>query len=122
MRNAIRVRQYSIATERVYLQWARRYILFHGKRHPVTMGKEEVEAFLTYLVVNHGVAPSTQNVALAAILFLYRKVLEIDLPWLADVIRAKPKRRVPVVLSMGELEASEIPSVGTFALALCAKP
>lgn len=75
MRNAIRVRQYSIATERGYLQWARRYILFHGKRHPVTMGKEEVEAFLTYLAVSRRVAPSTQNVALAAILFLYKKVL-----------------------------------------------
>lgn len=103
MRNAIRVRQYSIATERVYLQLVRRFILFHGKRHPATMSKKEVEAFLSYLAVNREVAPSTQNVALAAILFLYRNVLEIELPWLNEVVRAKPKRRIPVVLSTGEV-------------------
>ena len=104
MRNAIRVRQYSMATERVYLQFVRRFILFHGKRHPVTMGKKEIEGFLTYLAVQRGVAPSTQNVALASVLFLYRHVLEIELPWLDDVVRAKPKRRIPVVLGLAEIE------------------
>ena len=99
MRNAIRLRQYSIATERVYLQLVRRFILFHGKRHPVTMGKKEIEGFLTYLAVERGVAPSTQNVALAAVLFLNRNVLNIELPWLDDVVRAKSKRRISVVLS-----------------------
>ncbi len=67
------------------------------------MGKKEVEAFLTYLAVKRSVAPSTQNQALAAILFLYLKVLEIELPWLEDVVRAKPKRRIPVVLSVSEI-------------------
>ena len=66
MRYAIRLRQYSIATERVYLQLVRRFILFHGKRHPATMSKKEIEAFLTYLAVDRGVAPSTQNDAEAA--------------------------------------------------------
>jgi len=103
MRNAIRVRQYSMATERAYLGWVRRFILFHGKRHPDGMEKPEVEAFLSYLAVRRKVSPSTQNQALQAILFLYRHVLKIELPWLDDVIRAKPKRRVPVVLSRAEV-------------------
>lgn len=105
MRNTIRLHQYSIATERVYLHWVRRFILFHGKQHPNTMGKKEVEGFLTYLAVNRQVAASTQNVALAAILFLYSKVLEIELPWMDDVVRAKTKRRVPVVLNAFEVDA-----------------
>ena len=103
MRAAIRVRQYSMSTERVYITWVRRFILFHGKRHPAEMGKPEVEAFLSYLTVTRRVSPSTQNQALQAILFLYLKVLEKELPWLDDVIRAKPKRKVPVVLSVEEV-------------------
>ena len=103
VRNAIRVRQYSMATERAYLGWTRRFILFHGKRHPEGMGKTEVEAFLSYLAVQRKVSPSTQNQALQAILFLYRHVLENELPWIDDVIRAKPKRRIPVVLSRAEV-------------------
>lgn len=102
VRNAIRVRQYSMATEKAYVGWIRRFILFHRKRHPGEMGKQEVEAFLTHLAVNRSVSPSTQNQALQAILFLYLQVLEVELPWLDDVIRAKPKRRVPVVLSRSE--------------------
>lgn len=102
MRDSIRVRQYSLSTERTYLQWVRRFIYFHNKAHPKDMGKEEIEAFLTYLAVHRKVSPSTQNQALQAILFLYRFVLELDLPWLDDVIRAKPKRRMPVVLSKAE--------------------
>jgi len=100
---AIRVKQYSMATEKCYLAWIRRFILFHGKRHPVEMGKRDVEAFLTFLAVERHVAPSTQNQALQAILFLYVHVLELELPWLEDVVRAKPKRRVPVVLSVEEV-------------------
>lgn len=103
VRNAIRVRQYSMATERAYLGWVRRFILFHGKRHPEGMEKLEVEAFLSYLAVRRKVSPSTQNQALQAILFLYRHVLKIELPWLDDVIRAKPKRRIPVILSRAEV-------------------
>lgn len=100
---AIRVRQYSRATEKSYLDWMRRFILFHGKRHPAEMGKHEIEAFLTHLAVNRGVAPATQNQALQALLFLYKQVLEVELPWLDDVVRAKPKRRLPVVLSTREV-------------------
>jgi len=103
VRNAIRVRQYSLATEKVYLGWVYRYIVFHHKRHPAEMGKAEIEDFLTHLAVRRRVSPSTQNQALQALLFLYRQVLEIELPWLDDVIRAKPKRRVPVVLSKLEV-------------------
>lgn len=102
-RELIRVRQYSIATEKVYLEWMKRFILFHGKRHPAEMGKLEVESFLTHLAVNRAVSPATQNQALQALLFLYRQVLEVELPWLQDVVRAKPKRRLPVVLSTKEV-------------------
>lgn len=103
VRDAIRLRQYSMATERAYVGWARRFILFHGKRHPAEMKKHEVESFLTYLAVKRKVSPATQNQALQAILFLFRHVLEVDLPWLDEVVRAKPKRRVPVVLSRNEV-------------------
>jgi integron integrase len=103
VREALRVRHYSFATERVYVMWVRRFILFHGKRHPAEMGKREVEAFLTHLAVTRGVSPSTQNQALQAILFLYLQVLEQELPWLDSVVRAKPKHRVPVVLSVEEV-------------------
>ncbi len=105
VRNAIRLRQYSIATERAYVSWIRRFILFHNKRHPSEMGKSDIEAFLTHLAVNRAVSPSTQNQALQAILFLYLQVLEAELPWLDDVVRAKPKRRVPVVLSREEVSS-----------------
>lgn len=103
MSDSIRLHQYSMATERAYLHWVRRFILFHGKRHPKDMGKEEVEAFLTHLAVNRKVAPSTQNVALASILYLYNKVFDLDLPWLDDVVRAKPRQRIPVVLTKQEV-------------------
>jgi len=105
VRNTLRVRHYAIETEKSYVQWIKRYILFHKKRHPTEMGKLEVEQFLTWLAVNRKVAPSTQNQALQAILFLYRKVLNIELPWLDDVVRAKRQRRVPVVLSHREVAA-----------------
>jgi site-specific recombinase XerD len=104
VRHAIRVRQYSLSTEKVYVAWIRRYILFHGKRHPAELGKLEVEAFLSHLAVNRTVSPATQHQALQAILFLYRNVLEIELPWLDDVIGAKPKRRLPVVLNKNEVK------------------
>ena len=102
VRAAIRVRQYSYATEKAYTDWVRRFILFHNKQHPAELGKEAIEAFLTHLAVVRGVAPGTQNQALQALLFLYRQVLEIELPWLDQVVRAKPQRRMPVVLSRAE--------------------
>lgn len=104
VRNAIRIRQFSLATEKAYVGWVRRYVLFHGKRHPAEMEKSEVEAFLSYLAVSRNVSPSTQNQALQAILFLYRHVLCTELPWLDDVVRAKPKRHVPAVLSREEVQ------------------
>lgn len=104
-RTAIRIRQYSLETERCYIHWIKRYILFHRKKHPQLMSKVEVEAFLSHLAVNRGVSPSTQNLALSAILFLYQHVLNVDLPWLDDVVRAKPKRRLPVVLSSAEVQS-----------------
>jgi hypothetical protein len=86
-------------TERQYVQWARRFILFHGKRHPVEMGTREVEAFLTHLAVAGKVAAATQNQALSALLFLCREVLGQDLPWLDEGVRAKRPARLPVVLT-----------------------
>lgn len=103
MREVLRLHHYSLATEKAYLSWARRFVSFHEMRHPNTMGKEDVESFLTHLAVDRKVSPSTQNLALSSILFLYQKVLETDLPWLENVVRAKPKRRVPVVLSVTEV-------------------
>ena len=104
VREAIRVRHYSLRTEEVYLQWVRRYILFHGKRHPDDMGEAEVAAFLSYLAMERNVAAATQNQALSAILFLYTNVLGRDLDWLKDVARAKRPRRLPVVLSRDEIQ------------------
>ena len=105
VRNTMRVHQYAMKTEKSYVQWIKRFILFHLKRHPKEMGKLEVEQFLTWLAVARKVSPSTQNQALQAILFLYRKVLDMELAWLDDVVRAKSQRRVPVVLSRTEVAA-----------------
>ena len=105
VREVIRVRHYSIRTEDTYVQWARRFILFHGKRHPLEMGAAEVTAFLTYLAVERTVSPSTQNQAKSALLFLYREVLGVALPWLDDIVAAKANRRLPVVLTPSEVRA-----------------
>jgi len=102
MRAEIRVRHYSIRTEETYLDWARRFILFHDKRHPKKLGALEVQAFLSHLAVDRNVAASTQNQAKSALLFLYRQVLKIELPWLDEVIAAKSGKRLPVVLTQTE--------------------
>ena len=104
VRDVIRVRHYSIRTEQAYLDWIRRFVRFHGRRHPRDMGKAEVEAFLSHLAVNRNVAASTQNQALSALLFLYRDVLEIELPWLENVSRAKKPTRLPVVLTREDVD------------------
>ena len=101
-RDKLRALHYSYRTEQQYLQWARRFILFHGKRHPRAMGALEVEAFLTHLADTRKVSTATQNQALAAVLFLYQEVLELELPWLKDVVRAKPSRRLLVVMTHKE--------------------
>lgn len=103
MREALRVHHYSYRTEQSYLDWARRYILFHGKRHPRDMGAEEVSAFLTHLATERRVSASTQNQAKAALLFLYKRVLGIELPWLDEVVQAKVHKRLPVVLTPREV-------------------
>ena len=103
VREAARVRHYSRRTERAYLAWIRRFIFFHGKRHPAEMGAPEITKFLSSLAVEGNVAASTQNQALSALLFLYRDVLEQDLPWLDDVVRAKRPARLPFVLTREEV-------------------
>ena len=103
VRDKIRVKHYSIRTEKQYLQWIKRFILFHGKRHPQDMGANEVESFLTHLAVEGSVSASTQNQALSALLFLYREVLSIDLPWMDTMVRAKNPQRLPVVLTRAEV-------------------
>jgi integron integrase len=105
VRNILRVHHYAMKTEKSYVQWIKRFIIFHKKRHPIEMGKLEVEEFLTWLAVKRQVAPSTQNQALQAILFLYKTVLNIELAWLDDVVRAKRQQRIPVVLSRREVAA-----------------
>ncbi|MGE6790853.1 integron integrase [Pseudomonas guineae] len=103
VRQQIRVRNYSIRTETVYVEWVKRYIRFHQYRHPLEMGAAEIEAFLTHLAVNRNVAGATQNQALAALLFLYKEVLKVDLPWLAGIVRAKKPKHLPVVLTRDEV-------------------
>ena len=105
MRERIRLKHYSIRTERVYCEWVKRFIRFHQYRHPLDMGAPEIEAFLTELAVKRNVSASTQNQALSALLFLYKEVLVVDLPWLADVVRAKKPQRLPVVLTIEEVRS-----------------
>jgi integron integrase len=105
VRQRLRLRHYSYRTEQQYLIWIRRFILFHNKRHPGSMGAAEVEAFLSDLATRRNVSASTQNQALAAILFLYRQVLDRDLPWLDGLVRAKKPLRLPLVLTSAETRA-----------------
>jgi integron integrase len=102
LRERIRTLHYSLRTERAYEQWVRRFIRFHGMRHPRGMGAPQVVAFLSSLANQRNVAASTQNQALAAILFLYRQVLGVELPWMEEVDRAKRPKRLPVVLTREE--------------------
>lgn len=101
----MRVKHYSLRTEKIYIGWIRRFILANAKRQPREMGAVEVEAFLSLLAVQGKVAASTQNQALSALLFLYRVVLGIELPWLEGVVRAKRPKRVPTVLSHDEVQS-----------------
>ncbi len=103
VRDRLRLGHYSRRTEKAYVHWIRRFVRFHGRRHPRDLGKLEIEAFLTHLAVNRNVSASTQNQAFNALLFLYRQVLEIDLPRIDWVKRARTPRRLPVVLSPAEV-------------------
>src|SRR5690606_9404623 len=99
VREQIRLRHYSLRTEDTYIEWIRRYVRFCGGRHPRELGASEITTFLTHLAVDLKVAASTQNVALQALLFLYRDVLTIELPRLDQIVRASRPHRLPVVLT-----------------------
>lgn len=103
LRERIRYCHYSLRTEKAYVFWVRRYIRFHGLRHPKEMGASEIKAFLTDLATTRQVAPSTHKQALAAVLFLYREVLDIDLPWMSEIGRPRTPVHIPVVLSRVEV-------------------
>jgi site-specific recombinase XerD len=139
VRDRIRIKHYSIRTETQYVQWIKRFILFHGvppctpsyraalrlcktaflpfchgKRHPTEMGATEMEAFLTHLAVDGKVSASTQNQASSALLFLYKEILAVDLPWLGNVVRAKRPQRLPVVLTCSEVREVLIRMKGVY--------
>ncbi|MGC2458442.1 MAG: integron integrase [Gallionellaceae bacterium] len=109
----LRVKHYSLRTEKTYVDWIKRFIWFHGKRHPREMGASEVEAFLSHLAVARSVSASTQNQAKSALLFLYKEVLQVELPWLDNVTQAKVPKRLPVVLTREEVRAVLTPMDGT---------
>ncbi len=104
VRNLIRTKHYSIRTEETYVGWIKRFIMFHGKRHPKDMGNKEISAFLTHLAVDRKVAAATQNQAFNALLFLYRNVLQMEFGQLENVERAKKPRRLPVVFTKEEIK------------------
>ncbi len=105
VRSALRARHYRPSTEAAYLGWIRRFILFHGKRHPAEMGDAEINAFLTHLAIEGKVSASTQTQALSAILFLYRHVVGVEVGELEGLVRARKPRRLPVVMTRDEVRA-----------------
>lgn len=116
VRDGIRRLGMAKRTEQAYVGWFRRFILAHGKRHPREMGEREVESFLTLLATRDTVSASTQNQALAALLFLYREVLGQELPWMENIRRAKKPQRLPVVLSRAEVGAVLAGLTGTLGI------
>ena len=102
VRNELRLNHYSLRTEKTYLFWIRQFILHAGKRHPSTLGAREVSDYLSWLATERNVAAATQNQALSSLLFLYRRVLDITLPWLDDMVRTKRPVRLPTVLTEDE--------------------
>ena len=105
VRQSIRARHYSKSTEKTYVDWIKRFIIFHKLRHPAEMGESEINQFLTHLAVNKTVSASTQNQALSAILFLYQQVLKKELQWIEAAVRAKKPKRLPVVISEAEVKS-----------------
>ena len=112
-RALMRMRHMSLRTEETYINWIRQYIVFHHKRHPQELTSKELSAFLSYLAVERKVAASTQNQALSAILFLYKEVLNLELEWVTDVVRAQRPKRVPVVFTREEAQAVLLRLSGT---------
>jgi integron integrase len=113
LRDAIRRRHYSLRTEQAYVHWTKRFIYFSGKRHPRELGAVEVTTFLNHLATERNVAAATQNQALSALLFLYKEVLELPLPWLDALDRAKRPARLPTVLSRAEVQRLLAAMTGT---------
>lgn len=105
VRDKLRAMHYSYRTEQAYLDWIKRFILFHDKRHPAEMGAREVEAFVSHLATGRGVSASTQTQALSAVLYLYKHVLKVDIGWIDGITRAKRPERVPIVLTREEVAA-----------------
>lgn len=117
MRDKIRFKHYSMSTERVYIYWAKKYILFHNKRHPKDMGKAEIEQFLTHLATKLNVSPTTQNQAFNALLFLYEQILNISLKDKnIQALRAKERKHIPVVLTMNEVKSTILNMKGIYQL------
>ena len=105
VRDTIRFKHYSLSTERTYVHWIKHYIFFYNKKHPIDMGKREIEKYLTYLAVKNKVAPATQNQAFSALLFLYKEVLNVDMSeWNIQALRAQERKRTPVVLTKDEVK------------------
>ena len=105
VRAVIRFKHYSLRTEQAYVDWIKRFIIFHGKQHPETLGADAVREFLSDLVSTGNVAASTQNQAFSALLFLYREVLKQELPWIDDIERAKRPPKIPLVFTPDEARA-----------------
>jgi site-specific recombinase XerD len=105
LKEALRARHYSPRTENTYCQWVKRFIFFHNVRHPAEMAEPEINAFLTHLAVKHKISATTQNQALSALLFLYRHVLKKEIGDLGNVIRARTRKRLPVVMTRDEVKA-----------------
>ena len=116
VREVVRYKHYSIRTEEAYVQWVRRFVAFHGKRHPRELGAVEVRSFLSHIASSLKVAAGTHDQALSALLFLYREVLEIQLPWLGEIDRPKKPKRLPAVLSVDEVRRLLAVMEGTHAL------
>jgi len=105
VRDKIRFKHYSISTEKTYIHWIKQYIFFHKKKHPIEMGKSEIEEYLTNLAVKSRVSPSTQNQAFSALLFLYKEVLGVDMSeWNIQALRAQERKHIPVVLTQNEVK------------------
>ena len=112
-RERMRTRHLALRTEQAYLQWLERYVAFHHARHPRELGAGEIEQFLTHLAVQRRVSAATQNQALQALLFIYRHVLDIELPWLDNITRATHEKKLPVVLTRQEVRALLVELQGT---------
>ncbi|MDO5693686.1 MAG: integron integrase [Pseudomonadota bacterium] len=116
LRSAVRYRHFALSTEKAYVHWVRAFVRFHGLRHPREMGAAEIEAFLTHLAEARQVSPSTHKQALSALLFLYREVFKLDLPWMAEIGRPRAVRRLPVVLTSDEVRRTLTAMDGTYGL------